>query len=107
MIGKLPLKDERGGARPGKAGESLVRGRVGSGLPWAWGRARRRRRGVGIALVMGLISVALAMAYALLRSQSLNVLIQGNGSLRNEAREAALSELCLALFNTNEFAYVD
>jgi hypothetical protein len=46
---------------------------------------------------LGLISIALAMAYALLRSQGLNVLIQGNGNLRNEAREAALSGLAAGL----------
>jgi hypothetical protein len=60
-------------------------------------RSRGERRGVAIVLVLGLISIALAMAYALLRSQSLNVLVQGNGNLRNEAREAALSGLAAGL----------
>ena len=61
------------------------------------GVCRQRRRGVAIVLVLGLVSIALAMAYALLRSQSLNVLMQGNSSLRNEAREAALSGLAAGL----------
>lgn len=60
-------------------------------------RGRARRRGIAIVLVLGLVSIALAMAYALLRSQSLNTLIQGNGNLRNQAREAALCGLAAGL----------
>jgi hypothetical protein len=88
---------------PGKAANDLPNGETVGGLPWAWARHcrsryhRARRRGVAIVLVLGLISIALAMAYALLRSQSLNVLVQGNGSLRNEARAAAISGLAVGL----------
>ena len=52
---------------------------------------------MAIVLVLALVSIALAMAYALLRSQSLNVLMQGNSNLRNEARAAALSGLAAGL----------
>ena len=86
---------------PGKAADDYcnceTRWRPSLGLGAARSHASRRRRGVAIVLVLGLVSIALAMAYALLRSQSLNVLMQGNGNLRNEAREAALSGLAAGL----------
>jgi hypothetical protein len=97
------VREENGsaGVDPGKAGEAVSVAKRFGGHPWAWGERarcrRQRRRGVAIVLVLGLVSIALAMAYALLRSQSLNVLMQGNSNLRNEAREAALSGLAAGL----------
>jgi hypothetical protein len=80
------------------AASAFANGIVVDGLPWACPRRRRsHRRGVAIVLVLALVSIALAMSYALLRSQSLNILMQGNGNLRNEARQAALSGLATGL----------
>lgn len=84
---------------PGKAATAPELAQRSDGLPWVRARCGRasHRRGVAIVLVLGLVSIALAMAYALLRSQSLNVLMQGNGNLRNQARTAALSGLAAGL----------
>ena len=55
-----------------------------------------RGRGVAIVLVLGVISITLAMAYALLRTQALNVLIQGNG-IRERSPPGGLPVLAAGL----------
>ena len=85
-------------ASPGMAVEQCQWRKRAGGLPWAWKRrARPSAAAWRSCWCLGLISIALAMAYALLRSQSLNVLMQGNGNLRNEARQAALPGLAAGL----------
>ena len=56
-----------------------------------------RRRGMAVLMVLLLLSVTLAVSYAMVRSQNLAVEIERNADRRDQARQAAMTGLTLAM----------
>jgi len=55
------------------------------------------RRGVALIMVLSVISVALALSYAMLRSQTTQLIVEENGSRTLDARQAAMAGMNLAI----------
>ena len=55
------------------------------------------RRGVALLLVLGTISVVMALSYAMLRSQTVQLMVHENSSRTLDARQAAMAGMNLAL----------
>ncbi len=65
-------------------------------------RRRRPRRGMTILIVLGIVAMTLALSYAMMRSQAVNAQLQANRGRQEEARQAAMAGMSLALRKMHE-----
>lgn len=92
MIRQLPIPDNHAPGRHGRPCSVL--------------RQRRTRRGMALLLVMGLLSIGVALALAMTYGQGTTLRVQSNGSRRDDARQAAMTGLTVALGKMHRSSWV-